>query len=257
MEDFSRAGGARAFLHRLGALLHHGERTVSGGTLGQRNTDFQVFGEDVIRPLANPVAEWGGIAVLTGNLAPDGCIIRPLSWEPRLLRHTGPALVFDSKEEMQTAVSDPGLDVTPDHVLVLRYVGPVGGTGMPEIPEFPIPEKLAKAGVKDMLRISDGRMSGAAPGAHILHVAPEAYLGGPLAAVRSGDRISVDVEERVMSLHVESDEIARRLDEWSPPRRKVMRGILRMFSSHIRQAPEGCDFDFMETEEPLAQPEAF
>jgi dihydroxy-acid dehydratase len=257
MEDFCKAGGSGAFLQRLSPLLRHGERTISGGTLGQANTAASVFGEDVIRPLNNPVADWGGIAILKGNLAPDGCVIRPLSCEPRLLRHTGPALVFDSNEAMQKAVSDPGLEVTPDHILVLRYAGPVGGTGMPEFPEFPIPAKLAKAGVKDMLRLSDGRMSGAASGACILHIAPEAYMGGPLAAVRSGDRISVDVEERTLSLHVEADEIARRLDDWSPPPRRVMRGILRMFSSHITQAPDGCDFDFMETDEPLAQPEAF
>ncbi len=257
MEDFCRAGGSRAFLHRLGSLLHHGERTIYGGTLGQRNTDAPVFIDDVIRPTDNPVADWGGIAILTGNLAPDGCVMRPLCCEPRLLRHSGPALVFDGKEAMLKAVSDPVLDVTPDHVLILRYAGPVGGTGMPEVPEFPIPAKLAQAGVKDMLRLSDGRMSGFASGACILHIAPEAYMGGPLAAVRNGDRISVDVAERNISLHVEADEIARRLDAWSPPPRRVMRGILRMFASHIRQAPEGCDFDFMEAEEPLAQPEAF
>jgi dihydroxy-acid dehydratase len=257
MEDFCKAGGSRAFLQRLGSLLHHGERTIYGGTLGQRNTDAQIFSDDVIRPTENPVADWGGIAILTGNLAPDGCVMRPLSCEPRLLRHTGPALVFDSKEAMLKATSDPGLDVTPDHVLILHYAGPVGGTGMPEFPDFPIPVKLAKAGVKDMLRLSDGRMSGASSGACILHIAPEAYMGGPLAAVQNGDRISVDVAERSISLHVEADEIARRLDAWSPPARRVMRGILRMFASHIRQAPEGCDFDFMEAEEPLAQPEAF
>jgi dihydroxy-acid dehydratase len=216
-----------------------------------------VFGEDVIRPLTNPVSNWGGIAILKGNLAPDGCVARPESCEPRLRRHTGPALAFDNREAMLKAAADPGLDVTPDHVLVLRYAGPVGGTGMPEFPDFPIPAKLAKAGVKDMLRISDGRMSGASSGACILHVAPEAYMGAPLAAVQNGDRISVDMEERTISLHVEADEIARRLDDWSPPPRKVMRGILRLFASHIRQAPEGCDFDFLEAEEPLTQPEAY
>jgi dihydroxy-acid dehydratase len=257
MEDFCIAGGSRAFLHRLGGILHHGERTICGGTLGLRNTDAPVYGEDVIRPLSNPVSDWSGIAILKGNLAPDGCVMRPLSCDKRLLRHTGPALVFDDRAAMLKATADPDLEVTPDHVLVLRYAGPVGGTGMPEFPDFPIPEKLSKAGVTDMLRISDGRMSGSSSGACILHIAPEAYMGGPLAAVQNGDRISVDMEERSISLHVEADEIARRLDNWSPPPRKMRRGILRLFASHIRQAPEGCDFDFLEAEEPLTQPEAY
>jgi dihydroxy-acid dehydratase len=147
MEDFCKAGGSRAFLNRLSTLLRTGEQTVGGRTIGVRNADFPVFDEDVIRPLDTPFAGVGGIAVLTGNLAPEGCIFRPLTCDPRLHRHTGPALVFDSREAMLKAASDPGLEVTPDHVLVLRYAGPLGGTGMPELPEFPIPAKLADAGV--------------------------------------------------------------------------------------------------------------
>jgi dihydroxyacid dehydratase/phosphogluconate dehydratase len=177
--------------------------------------------------------------------------------DQRLLRHTGPALVFDEERAMLKAMADPALDVTPDHILVLRYAGPVGGTGMPELAAFPIPVRLAAAGVKDMLRITDGRMSGQSAGACILHVAPEAYLGGPLAALQNGDLISVDVGQRSIALQVREDEIGRRLDHWSPPRRRTMRGSLRLFASHIRQAHEGCDFDFFEAEEELPEKEAF
>jgi dihydroxy-acid dehydratase len=257
MEDFHRAGGSRAFLHQLASLLHGGERTVCGGTLAQRNADAEVLDNAVIRSLEDSVADWSRVAVLSGNLAPEGCLMRPDIAEPRLLRHTGPALVFDDERAMLKAMADPSLDVTPDHILVLRYVGPVGGTGMPELAAFPIPAKLAKAGVKDMLRVTDGRMSGKSLGACILHVSPEAYLGGPLAALRNGDRIAVDVEKRTIALHVSEDEIGSRLDDWSPPPRRVMRGSLRLFASHIRQAHEGCDFDFFEAEEELPEKEAF
>jgi dihydroxy-acid dehydratase len=248
MEDFHRAGGSRAFFNRLGSMLHTGERTVWGGTLALRYSDAKVLDDAVIRPLDNPVAKWSGIAVMTGNLAPEGCIIRPHRSDARLMKHTGPALVFDDEATMLKALSDPGLDVTPDHVMILRYAGPFGGTGMPELSDFPIPAKLAKAGVTDMLRITDGRMNGRNGGACILHVSPEAYMGGPLAVVRNGDRISVDVEARSISLLVEEDELGRRLDEWSPPQRRRQRGSLRLFASHIRQAHEGCDFDFFEEE---------
>jgi dihydroxy-acid dehydratase len=257
MDDFHRAGGSRAFLHRLAPLLHGGERTVCGGTVALRNAGADVLDNGVIRPLEDPVADWSRVAVLSGNLAPEGCLMRPDVLEPRLLRHTGAALVFDDEQAMLKAMSDPTLDVTPDHVLVLRYAGPFGATGMPELAAFPIPEKLAKAGVKDMLRITDGRMSGRSAGACMLHVSPEAYLGGPLAALRNGDLISVDVEERSIRLLVSEDEIGRRLDRWSPPQRRVMRGSLRLFASHIRQAHEGCDFDFFEAEEEFPEKEAF
>jgi dihydroxyacid dehydratase/phosphogluconate dehydratase len=257
MEDFHRAGGSRAFLHHLASLLHGGERTVCGGTLAQRTADAAVLDTAVIRPLENPVADWSRVAVLYGNLAPQGCLMRPDVLDQRLLRHTGPALVFDEERAMLKAMADPALDVTPDHILVLRYAGPVGGTGMPELAAFPIPVRLAAAGVKDMLRITDGRMSGQSAGACILHVAPEAYLGGPLAALQNGDLISVDVGQRSIALQVREDEIGRRLDHWSPPRRRIMRGSLRLFASHIRQAHEGCDFDFFEAEEELPEKEAF
>jgi dihydroxy-acid dehydratase len=165
------------------------------------------------------------------------------------MRHTGPALVFDDEAAMLKALADPALDVTPDHVLILRYYGPFGGTGMPELADFPIPAKLANAGVKDMLRITDGRMSGRVAGACILHVSPEAYMGGPLAVIRDGDSISVDLEKRAISLLIEEDELGRRLDAWSPPPRRHRRGSLRLFASHIRQAHEGCDFDFFESDD--------
>jgi dihydroxy-acid dehydratase len=256
MEDFQRAGGSRAFLHRLATLLHGGERTVCGGTLALRNADADVRDNDVIRPLEDPVANWGRLAVLSGSLAPEGCVMRAGA-ETRLLRHTGPALVFDDERTMLNAMADPSLEVTPDHVIVLRYQGPIGGTGMPEVTAFPIPAKLEKAGVKDMLRITDGRINGKEGGSVIVHVSPEAYLGGPLAALRNGDPVSVDVQDRRIALHVPENEIGRRLDEWSPPQRRVMRGSLRLFASHIRQAHEGCDFDFFEAEEELSEQEAY
>jgi dihydroxyacid dehydratase/phosphogluconate dehydratase len=257
MEDFHRAGGSRAFLGRLGSFLHSGERTVGGGTIALRYAQARVLDDAVIRPVDDPVARWSGIAVLFGNLAPHGCILRPHHADARLMKHTGPAMVFDDERTMLKTLADPDLDVTPDHVLVLRHYGPVGGKGMMEIADFPIPARLAKAGVTDMLRITDGRMSGRQSGACILHVSPEAYLGGTLAIVRDGDLISVDAEQRSICLLVEEDEIGRRLDEWSPPPRRFMRGTLRLFASHIRQAHEGCDFDFFEAEEELPQKEAF
>jgi dihydroxy-acid dehydratase len=257
MEDFHKAGGSRGFLNRLGSYLHTGERTVWDGTLALRYADARVLNDTVIRPLGNPVESWSGIAVLTGNLAPEGCIVRPHRAEARLMRHTGPALVFDDEAVMLKAMADPGLDVTPDHVMILRYAGPFGGTGMPELSDFPIPAKLAKAGVKDMLRITDARMSGRGVGACILHVSPEAYMGGPLAVVRNGDRISVDVEERRISLLVPEDELGRRQDEWSPPQRRQRRGSLRLFASHIRQAHEGCDFDFFEADDEMPEKQGY
>jgi dihydroxy-acid dehydratase len=257
MEDFHKAGGSRGFLNRLGSLLHTGERTVCGGTLALRYADARVLDDAVIRPLATPVSKWSGIAVLTGNLAPEGCIVRTHWAEARLLKHTGPALVFDDEAVMLKTLADPGLDVTPDHVMILRYSGPFGGTGMPELSDFPIPAKLAEAGVTDMLRITDGRMSGRGPGACIKHVSPEAYMGGALAVVRNGDRISVDVEKRSIELLVEDDELGRRLDAWSPPQRRRRRGSLRLFASHIRQAHEGCDFDFFGDDDELPEKEAY
>ncbi|HEV8500915.1 MAG TPA: L-arabinonate dehydratase [Casimicrobiaceae bacterium] len=259
MEDFFYAGGAPALLARIAGHLHADAMTVSGGTLGSNIAGAEVYDEDVIRPLAKPIYREGALAVLKGNLAPNGCVIKPSACAPRLLKHTGPALVFDDYPSMKAAVEREDLDVTADHVLVLRNAGPLGGPGMPEWGMLPIPVKLVKAGVRDMVRISDARMSGTSYGACILHVAPEAYIGGPLALVRNGDHISVDVAARTIHLEVSDEELARRKAAWRPLPPRYQRGYGYMFSRHIRQADEGCDFDFLETAfgAPVAEPDIY
>jgi len=255
MEDLHIAGGNRAFFSRLKSMLHLDAMTVSGQTLGDGIGDAQVYNDDVIRPLNDPIAASGGTAILYGNLAPDGCVIKPPAADPRLLQHTGPAIVFDSYDAMSKAVNDPNLDVTPDHVMVLRNAGPKGGPGMPEWGMLPIPRKLLKQGVRDMLRISDARMSGTSYGACILHVAPESVIGGPLAAVRTGDMIAVDVAKRSINVALTDAEIAERINGYKPPPRNYPRGYYKMFAEHTRQANEGCDFDFLEGAEGIPEPE--
>jgi dihydroxy-acid dehydratase len=255
MEDFHIAGGIRGLLKRLEPLLHLDARTVSGNTLGEAVADAGVYNDDVIRPLDRPIVAVGGTAILYGNIAPEGCVIKPPAAEPRLLKHTGPALVFDSYDAMTEAVNDPDLDVTPDHVMVLRNAGPIGGPGMPEWGMLPLPKKLLQQGVRDMLRISDARMSGTSYGACILHVSPEAYVGGPLAAVRNGDLISVDVAKRSINVNLDDAEIGKRLKSWSPPSRDFPRGYNWLFARHVRQAHEGCDFDFLEGAGGIPEPE--
>ena len=255
MEDLHIAGGNRAFFSRLKSMLHLDAMTVSGQTLGDGIGDAQVYNDDVIRPLNDPIAASGGTAILYGNLAPDGCVIKPPAADPRLLQHTGPAIVFDSYDAMSKAVNDPNLDVTPDHVMVLRNAGPKGGPGMPEWGMLPIPRKLLKQGVRDMLRISDARMSGTSYGACILHVAPESVIGGPLAAVRTGDMIAVDVAKRSINVALTVTEIAERIKGYKPPPRNYPRGYYKMFAEHTRQANEGCDFDFLEGAECIPEPE--
>ena len=254
MEEFHIAGGTRALLSRLKPMLHLDARTVTG-TMGDTIADAQVYDDDVIRPLNNPIAASGGTAILYGNLAPDGCVMKPPAADPRLLKHTGPALVFDSYDEMNKAVNDLNLEVTADHVMVLRNAGPIGGPGMPEWGMLPIPKKLLRDGVRDMLRISDARMSGTSYGACILHVAPEAQAGGPLAALRTGDLISVDVPKRSIHVNLSDAEIAERLKAYKPPPRDYPRGYYRLFAQHTRQANEGCDFDFLEGAEGIPEPE--
>jgi dihydroxy-acid dehydratase len=254
MEDFHIAGGIRGLLSRLEPLLHLDERTVTG-TLRDALEGAAVYNDDVIRPLDKPIAASGGTAILRGNLAPKGCVIKPPAAEPRLLQHTGPAIVFDTYDEMTKAVNDLDLDVTPDHIMVLRNAGPIGGPGMPEWGMLPIPKKLLRQGVRDMLRISDARMSGTSYGACILHVSPEAHIGGPLAAVRTGDLITVDVPNRSIHLHVSDEQIQDRLRTWSPPPRDYPRGYNKLFAQHIRQADEGCDFDFLEGSGGVPEPE--
>ncbi|MCY0149822.1 L-arabinonate dehydratase [Hoeflea sp. G2-23] len=255
MEDFHIAGGTRALLNVLSPFLHLDEKTISGRTLGENLVGAKVFDNDVIRPLDKPISSIVGTAVLFGNLAPNGCVMKPAAAEARLLRHTGPALVFDNYDDMAKAINDPDLDVTPDHVLILRNAGPVGGPGMPEWGMLPIPRKLLHKGVRDMLRISDARMSGTSYGACILHVSPEAHVGGPLSAVRNGDLISVDVEARSLNLLVPDVVIAERMSSSSSPPPSSSRGFAGMFTRHVTQAHLGCDFDFLEGVEILPEPE--
>lgn len=248
MEDFYFAGGLRGLMNRLGDHLHRDCLTVDGKPLGELIADAKVYNDDVIRPLDNPVYAEGALAVLRGNLAPDGCVIKPSACDPRFLSHSGPALVFDSYPEMKAAVEDDSLDVTADHVLILRNAGPLGGPGMPEWGMLPIPRKLVKQGVRDMVRISDARMSGTSYGACILHVAPESHIGGPLALVRTGDIISLDVAARTINIDISAEELAARRAAWQPPAPHYHRGYGWIYSQHVQQANEGCDFDFLRTE---------
>jgi len=245
MEDFFYAGGLRAFLNRLGGHLDLTCLTASGQTLGEGIAGAQVYGDATIRTLDDPVYPPGGTVVLRGNLAPDGAVMKSSAAEPRLLKHRGPALAFESYDEMAAAVECEDLEVSADHVLVLKNAGPHGGPGMPEWGMLPIPLKLVRQGVRDMLRISDARMSGTSYGACILHVAPEAYVGGPLAFVQTGDFIEVDVAARRLHLDVPDEELARRRAAWKQPPPRAERGYGVLFAQHVSQANEGCDFDFL------------
>ena len=258
MEDFYYAGGLPALLDRIRTHLQPEALTVNGRTLGENIAGAECHQDDVIRPLSNPIYAEGALAVLKGNIAPDGVVIKPSACAPRLLQHTGPALVFDDYPSLKKAIDDPDLDVSADHVLVLRYAGPKGA-GMPEWGMLPIPTKLLKQGVTDMLRLSDARMSGTSYGGCLLHCAPEAAVGGPLALVRSGDLITVDVPARTIHLNVSDDELAARRAAWTPPPPRYERGYGWMFGRHILQADQGCDFDFLETQfgAPVPEPDIF
>jgi dihydroxy-acid dehydratase len=247
MEDFYYAGGLPALMAELGDRLHLDVPTVSGRTLGEDLAGARVYNADVIRPLSNPIYPEGSLAVLRGNLCPDGAVIKPAACDPRLLVHRGRALVFDSYPQMKAAVEDDNLDVTADDVLILRNAGPQGGPGMPEWGMLPIPRKLLKQGVRDMLRISDARMSGTSYGACVLHVAPESHVGGPLALVETGDLIRLDLPARRLDMLVDEAELARRRAAWTPPAPHYQRGYGWMFQKHVSQADKGCDFDFLET----------
>ena len=246
MEDFFYAGGLPALLKRIERHLKSSAMTVNGRTIGENIAAAEVYNDDVIRPLANPIYAEGALAVLRGNLAPDGVVIKPSACAPHLLKHSGRALVFDDYPALKKAVDDPNLDVNGDDILVLRNAGPKGA-GMPEWGMLPIPTKLLKAGVKDMLRLSDARMSGTSYGGCLLHCSPEAFVGGPLALVKTGDTISVDVPARRIHLEVDDEELARRKSAWVAPPPRYERGYGWMFGQHILQANEGCDFDFLET----------
>jgi len=246
MEDFYYAGGLPAMLQQVRSHLHTEALTVNGHTLGDNIAGAEVFNADVIRALDNPIYAEGALAVLRGNLAPDGVIVKPSACAPHLLQHTGRALVFDNYPALKAAVDDPDLDVTGDDILVLRYAGPLGA-GMPEWGMLPIPTKLLKAGVKDMLRLSDARMSGTSYGGCLLHCAPEAAVGGPLALLQTGDKITVDVPARSIHLHVDDATLQARRAAWKPPAPRYERGYGWLFGKHVLQANEGCDFDFLQT----------
>ncbi|GGX75079.1 dihydroxy-acid dehydratase [Streptomyces fructofermentans] len=245
MEDFHFAGGLPGFLSRITDLLHLDRPTVSYDTLREQLDGVLVHDDDVIRPRHHPVADEGGVAVLRGNLCPDGAVIKHIAAEPHLLRHTGPAVVFDDYRVMQRTINDPELGITADTVLVLRNAGPKGGPGMPEYGMLPIPDHLLKQGVRDMVRISDARMSGTSYGACVLHVAPESYVGGPLALVRTGDTITLDVEARSLRLDVDDAELERRRAEWTAPPERYERGYGALYNDQITQADTGCDFAFL------------
>ena len=253
MEDFFYAGGMKALLKQLTPVLDLDCMTVTGKTLGENIADAEIYIPDVIHSMADPVSK-EACAILYGNLAPNGAVIKPSAADPRLLKHTGPALAFEDYNHMASLIDRDDLDVTPDHVLVLKNSGPVGGPGMPEWGMLPVPTKLLKQGVRDMMRVSDARMSGTSYGACVLHVSPESALGGPLAFVETGDLIEVDVEARRLQLHVSDEELARRKAAWKP-KPLPSRGYGRMFAGHISQAHEGCDFDFLLGTEPLPEPE--
>jgi dihydroxy-acid dehydratase len=255
MEDFFYAGGLRALMVRLGERLDLSCLTVTGRTLGESIAGAEVHLPDVIRPLDDPIYREGATAVLTGNLAPRGCVMKPAAAEPRFLAHRGRALAFESYDQMQAQIDRDDLEVTPDHVLVLKNAGPKGGPGMPEWGMLPIPRKLVRAGVRDMVRVSDARMSGTSYGACILHVAPESHVGGPLALVATGDEIEIDVGRRRIHLNVAEDELTRRRAAWRPPPPRYTRGYGVMYSAHIGQADEGCDFDFLAGRGQVAEPE--
>lgn len=248
MEDFYYAGGLRALMKQLESRLDCSALTVTGRSMGENLEGAKVYNDDVIRSLDNPVYAEGSLAVLRGNLCPDGAVIKPAACDPKYHVHEGPALVFDSYPEMKKAIDDENLDVTPDHVLVLRNAGPLGGPGFPEWGMLPIPKALIKKGRRDMVRISDARMSGTSYGACVLHVAPESFVGGPLALLKTGDIVRLDLPQRRLDMLVSEEEIARRRAGWQAPAPRYERGYGYLFSKHVTQADQGCDFDFLQTD---------
>ena len=255
MEDFYYAGGLRALLSEIRDLLALDARAVNGRTLGENIAGAEVFNREVILPRDKALVSKDSLAVLRGNLAPNGAVIKPAAAESHLLTHTGPALVFADYNDMAARIDDPALPATPDSVIVLQNAGPLGAPGMPEWGQLPIPKKLLEQGVRDMVRISDARMSGTSYGACVLHVAPESYIGGPLALVQSGDLIELDVPKRKLELHVSEADLARRRAAWKKPEPHYERGYGALYQHHVTQADQGCDFDFLEGTAPTAEPE--
>jgi dihydroxy-acid dehydratase len=260
MEDFYFAGGLLALLAKLEAHLRLDAATVNGRTLGENLAGAACWNDEVIRGPDNPVVPLSRgktLAVLRGNLAPDGAVMKSSAANPEFFKHVGPALVFDSPAEMMRRIDDPDLAVTPETVLVLRNAGPVGAPGMPEWGNLPIPKKLLREGVRDMVRICDGRMSGTHYGTCILHVAPEAAVGGPLGLLATGDRVALDVEAGALDMLVDEAELARRRAAWKPASPLYERSFAALYQRHVSQADQGCDFDFLMNSGPVAEPPIF
>ena len=257
MEDFYFAGGLPAVLKRMESILHMDLPTVNGKTLAENVVNSQVHNNEVIRTIDDPIAPDGGTTVLGGNLAPNGAVIKHSAADPSLLKHSGPAIVFDNYKELSERIDDPDLPVTKDSVLVLRNAGPIGAPGMPEWGMLPIPKKLLKEGVRDMVRVSDARMSGTSYGTCVLHVAPESAAGGPLAAVQDGDIITLDVESRTINLELAEEEIEKRIEVLNKRKNPYARGYTRLYLDHVTQADKGCDFDFLEGKDETPEPQIF
>jgi len=245
MEDFSYAGGLPVVIREIGEWLDKEALTVNGRTLWENSKDAVNYNENVITPATRPFKPQGGIAVLRGNLAPDGAVLKPSAATPALMQHRGRAVVFDDIDDLHRRIDDPSLDVNPDDILVLKNCGPRGYPGFPEVGNFALPAKILKQGVTDMVRISDARMSGTAYGTVVLHTAPEAAAGGPLALVENGDMIELDVDERRLRLHVSDDELARRRARWQPPAPHSNRGWVKLYCDTVQQADKGVDLDFL------------
>ncbi len=256
MVDFYEAGGLRALLERIRPMLKTDCMTVDGRTLGDCIAGAEVHDNDVILPLDQPMIAAGGTCVLKGSLAPDGAVIKRSAASEHLLKHTGPAVVFEDYNDMAARLDDPNLPVTADSVLILRSAGPIGAPGFPEWGMLPLPKKLLEQGVRDMVRISDARMSGTSYGTCVLHVSPESAVGGPLALVQDGDLIELDVEARRIDLKIDAKALEKRRAAWKAPEPRYPRGYGRLFSEQVTQAQDGCDFVFLHREgEPIADPE--
>ncbi|WP_323770843.1 L-arabinonate dehydratase [Antarctobacter sp.] len=257
MEDFYYAGGLPALMKELGDKLDLSVMTVNGQTMGDNIAEAVNYNDDVIRPLSNPVYQQGSLAVLKGNLAPDGAVIKPAAMDPKFQTHKGPAIVADTYADLKKIINDEDYPMTPDHILVLRNAGPLGGPGMPEWGMIPMPKALLKHGHRDMVRLSDARMSGTSYGACVLHVAPEAYIGGPLALIETGDIIEMDIPNRTLNVVLTDAEMVERRARWTAPEPRFERGYGQMFSKHVEQADKGCDFDFLRTDfgAPVPEPE--
>jgi len=257
MEEFFLAGGLRALLNGMRELLHTDVPTITGKTLGEDIEDAIIHNEDVIRTPANALQPDGGTAILRGNLCPDGAVIKHAAATKELCTHTGPALVFDSYADLKKNIDDMELDVTKDTVLILRNAGPVGAPGMPEWGQLPIPKKLIMQGIRDMVRLSDCRMSGTSYGACVLHIAPESAVGGPLALVKTGDLIELDVPNRKLHLHVSEAELEQRRAAWKPAPARYHRGYAKLYVDHVTQADQGADFDFLQFGPAVPEPDIF